>query len=168
MLHTVVAIPTMTPATRARRGCRRRTRVLSLWGRGRRRGRGPTAAAASPMAPREDPSPPPPRSLPSRTSRVSSNLSPARSRARRWDRRADSKLSPRAPFAVSEFAADISATSLTVEDMKRSSTSYVAADKWRLPDGSAVAMHAPSVDRMPALVNALEHASPRRSRPPSA
>ena len=59
---------------------------------------------------------------------------------------------------MSEFAADISAASLTVEDMKRSSTSYVVADKWRLPDGSAVAMHAPSVDRMPALVNALEHA----------
>ena len=71
---------------------------------------------------------------------------------------ADSDFTPSTPLAFSEFTAAVSLSSLTVDELNRSSTSYVVAESRRRPDADAVATHAPSVDFMSALVNALEHA----------
>jgi len=70
---------------------------------------------------------------------------------------ADSDFTTSTPLAFSEFTAADRLSSLTVDELNRSSTSYVVADS-RRPDDDAVATHAPSDGFMSAFVNALEHA----------
>mmetsp|Transcript_13262 Transcript_13262/g.57757 ORF Transcript_13262/g.57757 Transcript_13262/m.57757 type:complete len:221 (+) Transcript_13262:474-1136(+) len=63
------------------------------------------------------------------------------------------------PFALSEFTASVSAASSTSAELKRSSTSYWDATSLRPDDDVWVAMHAPRLDRTPALSYACAHAS---------
>jgi hypothetical protein len=51
------------------------------------------------------------------------------------------------------------ASSFTLDELNKSSTSYLVADSLRLfPDDATVATQAPSLALMPAFVNAVEHA----------
>ena len=70
-----------------------------------------------------------------------------------------SEDTPSTPLFFISSSAAASASSLTVDELNMSSTSYVVEDSLRLfPDEAAVATQAPSLALMPAFVNASEHA----------
>ena len=70
-----------------------------------------------------------------------------------WD------VTPSTPLALSASAALVSAPSLTTAELNMISTSYVVAERRRLPDEAAFATQAPSLALISALVNAAEHAA---------